>query len=288
MKPHFKPILPEETILFKAELQESKKEFEYPWHYHPEYELTCILSGHGMRYVGNSIEHFEEDDLVLVGSNLPHCWINSEDHKQTESTAIVVYLKKEFIECEWMSTKEFTPIKNFFALSGKGIKFEKSIAIKLKQHFFQLLSASSFEKTIILFQILYELSKSRKFHLLCDHAFSYDLNTSNNDRINIIYKYIQKNYKKKISLADIAAQVHMTEGYFSRYFSKVMKKTFFEFLNEYKINKACKLLIETDKQISEICYNSGFESIPFFHRQFKKFKNCQPKAYRLNYQKVSV
>jgi AraC-like DNA-binding protein len=80
----------------------------------------------------------------------------------------------------------------------------------------------------------------------------------------------------------------MTEEYFSRYFSKTMKKPFFEFLNEYKINRACKLLIETDKQISEICYASGFESIPFFYRQFKKFKDCQPKTYRMNYQKVSL
>lgn len=110
MKPHFKPILPEEEIQFKAKLQENKKDFDYPSHYHPEYELPCILSGHGMRYVGNSIEHFEANDLVLVRSNLPHCWINSEDHKQTESTVIVVYLKKEFIGSEWMNTKEFTPI----------------------------------------------------------------------------------------------------------------------------------------------------------------------------------
>ncbi len=66
-----------------------------------------------------------------------------------------------------------------------------------------------------------------------------------------------------------------------------MKKSFFEFLNEYKINRACKLLIETDKQVSEICYASGFESIPFFYRQFKKFKSCQPKTYQLNYQKMS-
>jgi AraC-like DNA-binding protein len=114
-----------------------------------------------------------------------------------------------------------------------------------------------------------------------------DLNFNDKERINTVYKYIQANYKKQISLADISSRLNMTEEYFSRFFSKTMKKPFFEFLNEYKINRACKLLIETDKQVSEVCYASGFESLPFFYRQFKKFKNCQPKNYRQDYQKIS-
>ena len=140
---------------------------------------------------------------------------------------------------------------------------------------------------LLLLQILYELSLTKKFHILCDHGFSDDLNSSNNDRINIIYRYIQTHYHQRITLAEIAILVNMSEEYFPRYFSKVMNKTFFEFLNEYKITRACKLLIQTDKQISQVCYDSGFESIPFFYRQFKRFKNCQPKIYRSNYQKVA-
>lgn len=287
MKPQYKPIPSDESNLFKAVIQENEKEFEYPWHYHPEYELTYILTHHGVRYVGNSIENFRDNDLVLVGPNLPHCWINSEEQQQPASNAIVIYLKKEFADCEWMKTNEFAALSQLFELSQKGIKFEKSVALKLKQHFFQLLTAPPFEKMMLLLQILHELSRTKKFHTLCDHGFSYDLNTSNNDRINIIYKYIQTHYQQKITLADIATQVYMSEEYFSRYFSKVMKKTFFEFLNEYKINRACKLLIETDKQISEICFAAGFESIPFFYRQFKRFKTFQPKSYRSNYQKAS-
>jgi AraC-like DNA-binding protein/quercetin dioxygenase-like cupin family protein len=285
MKPHFKPIQADESNLFKAVIQENEKEFEYPWHYHPEFELTYILTSHGVRYVGNSMENFQDNDLVLIGSNLPHCWINAEEHQQ--SSAIVIYLKKEFVDCEWMKTNEFAQVSQLFELSKKGVKFSKDVALKLKQLFFQLLTAQPFEKMILLLQILHELAQTKKSHTLCDQGFTYNLNTSNNERINIIYKYIQQHYHEKISLTDIATEVHMSEEYFSRYFSKVMKKTFFEYLNEYKINRACKLLIETDKQISEICYDSGFESIPFFYRQFKRFKLCQPKSYRLNYQKAS-
>ena len=288
MKPQYKPIPSDESSLFKAVIQENEKEFEYPWHYHPEFELTYILTSRGVRYVGNSIENFQDNDLVLVGPNLPHCWVNSAADHQPTSNAIVIYLKEEFAECAWMKTNEFAALHHLFELSKKGVKFEKSVSLKVKQHFFQLLTAPPFEKMMLLLQILNELSNTNEFHTLCDHGFSYDLNTSNNDRINVIYKYIQTHYQEKITLSAIAGQVHMSDEYFSRYFSKVMKKTFFEFLNEFRINRACKLLIETDKQISEICYDSGFESIPFFYRQFKRFKNCQPKSYRANYQKVSA
>src|SRR5690606_10165102 len=106
------------------------------------------------------------------------------------------------------------------------------------------------------------------------------------DRINTIYKYISMHYRGKITLDDIADQVCMSPKYFSRFFSKVMQKPFSEFLNEYRISKACKLLINKDNQISDICYDSGFEIILFFYRQFKKFKGCQPKVYRQNYLKA--
>ena len=286
MKPHYKPISSDESNLFKEVIQENAKEFEYPWHYHPEYELTYILASQGVRYVGNSIENFFDDDLVLIGSNLPHCWINSTDQQQTAS-AIVVYFKEGFLDKTWMESCEFEAIRKLLDLSNKGIKFDKAVAFKLKEKFFELHKLPSLKKLILLLNILQELAETTELHFLCEQGFCHELNHSHNERINIVYKFIEMNYHKKISLADISKLVNMSEEYFSRFFRKIMKKSFFGFLNEYKINKACRLLIETDKQISEVCYASGFESIPFFYRQFKKFKNCQPKNYRLNYQKIS-
>jgi AraC-like DNA-binding protein len=139
-----------------------------------------------------------------------------------------------------------------------------------------------------LLQVLEYLSHNQEYRFLCEQEFTCDFDDTDKTRINTVYNYIQTHYQEQVSLADIASRLNMSEEYFSRYFSKTMKKPFFEFLNEYKISRACKLLIETDKQISEICYASGFESIPFFYRQFKKFKDCQPKTYRTNYQKISA
>lgn len=285
MKPHFKPI-PSESKLFKVEFQETSKEFYYPWHYHPELELAYILSGKGVRYVGNSIENFSGNDLVLLGSNLPHAWNTTEQEEPV--TAIVIYLKEEFFDQTWMQSIEFESIRKLLTNMSKGIKVDDDVAVGLKRSFFDLLKASPFEKLMILLQILQDLSNNSFSRYLCEQGFECDLNYTDKGRINTVYDYIQNNYLKQITLADISSKVNMSEEYFSRFFSKTMKKPFFEFLNEFKINKACKLLLETDKQVSEVCYLAGFESIPFFYRQFKKFKNCQPKNYRQNYQQVSV
>ena len=286
MKPHYKPI-PSESKLFKVEFQKTSKEFYYPWHYHAELELTFILSGQGVRYVGNSIENFYDQELVLLGSNLPHTWNTTTDQEQPV-TAIVIYLKEEFFDKSWMQSIEFEGIRNLAALMNKGIKVDNKVASELKQKFYDLLNASPFEKLMILLQVLEYLSHNQEYRFLCEQEFTCDFDDTDKTRINTVYNYIQTHYQEQVSLADIASRLNMSEEYFSRYFSKTMKKPFFEFLNEYKISRACKLLIETDKQISEICYASGFESIPFFYRQFKKFKDCQPKTYRTNYQKISA
>jgi AraC-like DNA-binding protein len=286
MKPKYKPVQDYESDLISVVYQENRKMFDYPWHYHYEYELTYIPNGQGIRYVGNSIENFFSNDLVLIGSQVPHCWMYEPGQHKQAPNAVVIYLKGNFFDKEWIRSFEFEGIRNLLKLSEKGVKFGQEVTLQLKQQLIDLVNLTPIQKFISLIKILQELSESSEYRLLCEQKFSTDLDQGNSDRINIVCKYIDDHYQEKISLAAVADQVHMSPEYFSRFFSKTMKKSFFEFLNEYKISKSCKLLIETDKSITEICYNSGFESVPFFYRQFKKFKNCQPKQYRLNYAKA--
>jgi AraC-like DNA-binding protein len=280
MKPAYKSVSLMDSATFKVIRQENKQEFEFPWHYHPEFELTYISNSQGLRYVGNHIENFYENDLVLLGSNLPHCWINSDDQAET-SKAVVIYLNEDLVK--WLSDDQFNGIKSLFGKSNQGIKFKNSVALKIKPKLDRLLESDPFEKYITLLQILQELSVTTEFDLLSQMGFSYELNSANNERINAVYEFVRNNYHKKISLADVAARVNMSEEYFSRFFSKSLMKSFFTFLNEYRINRACKLLIETEKQVTEICYQVGYESIPFFYRQFKKIKNMPPQTYRAQY-----
>jgi AraC-like DNA-binding protein len=280
MRPTYKPISLIDSKSFKVIRQDNKQEFDFPWHYHPEFELTFISNSQGVRYVGNNIDNFHENDLVLLGSNLPHCWINTGEQGEP-SRAVVIYVNKELVE--WLSDEGFSAISALFEKSNQGIKFGDGVALQVKSRFYELFNADPFEKYIILLQILKELSTTSDFHLLSPMGFVYELNHTNNERINAVYHFVRKNYQNKISLSSAAAHVNMSEEYFSRFFSKSLMKSFFTFLNEYRINRACKLLIETDKQVSEICYSTGFESIPFFYRQFKKVKNCAPQAYRAKY-----
>jgi AraC-like DNA-binding protein len=284
MKAYYEPIEPLASNSFKAAFQ-SKKEFDYPWHYHPEYELTYILSSQGVRYVGNSMENFTQDDLILLGPHLPHCWKNTGE-QQKPASAIVVQWKDDFLGKGWMNIREFEAIRDLLVLSNKGLKFHPSVAVKIREKLYRLLELPSFEKLLLLLQIFQELAQTCKFRVLCGQGFIYHLDKSNSERINAVYQYVKTHYLEKITLEDVAARVNMNEEYFSRFFSKVMQKSFFTFLNEYRVNAACKLLIETDRQVAEVCYASGYESIPFFYRQFKKFKNCSPLTYRLNYQKT--
>ncbi|HLA53199.1 MAG TPA: AraC family transcriptional regulator [Flavitalea sp.] len=285
MKPAYKPIPKDSCSLFRVERQETNQDFDYPWHYHPEYELTLILSRHGIRYVGNNIEHFFDHDLVLLGSNLPHTWINSAEEKEIPK-AFVIFLNEEFIN--WLNNDQFPSIVQLFKRSNQGIKFSKEVALRVKAKLPELLEADPFEKCIILMQILKELASTEDFHLLSTYGFTNEFTPTKSERINAVYQYVSKNYGKRIYLEEVASHVNMSEENFSRFFSKTMMKSFFTFLNEYRIGSACKLLIETDKQISEICYKSGFESIPFFYKQFKKFMHCQPRTFRLNYQKATL
>src|SRR3546814_7114503 len=128
------------------------------------------------------------------------------------------------------------------------------------------------------------LAETADTQLLCERGIAYPLNYEDNQRVNTVYSYIKEHYREKITLATLAGLVHMNEESFSRFFSKTMHKPFFTYLNEYRINMACKLLIETDMQVSQISYACGYESLPFFYRQFSKFRHMPPSSYKKQFQ----
>jgi AraC-like DNA-binding protein len=265
----------------------TKKEFDTPWHYHPEYELTYILASSGVRYVGDHFENFEANDLVLLGPSVPHCWKNTG--KQIDkASAIVIHWEEHLLGSGWQQKFEFENIARLFQLARQGIKFSRDISLSMKPRLAELQELEPFERLIGLMKILNELAATKKRELLCSDGFHEKLNLKDYKRINAIYNFVRTNYDKKITLEKTSSVVHMTSESFSRFFSKIMSKPFFTFLNEYRINMASKMLIESDFQVAEVCYNCGFESLPFFYRQFKKFKGSSPFQYRKAYQTLKT
>lgn len=284
MKANFEQVtlLPENS--FRVFLHE-KDEFDAPWHYHPEYELTLILESQGMRYVGNSMENFEAGDLVLLGPHLPHCWKNI-GQQQHFSRAVVVQWQEQFLGEGWMDKPEFGRIHRLLELASQGIRFKEPVVHQVQEKIQQLPKLPPFQKLLQLLEILNLLAGTIELLLLCEQGLTYRLNQEYNQRISAVYNYIKEHYQEKIMLADIARLSHMSEESFSRFFSKIMHKPFFTFLNEYRINMACKLLIETDLQVAHIGYACGYESLPFFYRQFNKCKQMPPLAYRKRFRET--
>jgi AraC-like DNA-binding protein/mannose-6-phosphate isomerase-like protein (cupin superfamily) len=281
LKAQYEKIEPQEFHSFKAYSYE-KAEFDTPWHYHPEFELTYILSGRGIRYVGNGFEYFEENDLVLLGPSLPHCWRNVGT-QTGNSGAIVIHWEGDLLGSNWLDKREFNAIAQLFARSAQGLKYPASFSVSIKEKLLHMLSLPSFDRIMSLLSILNELATENNATTLSHASVNESLRNHDHQRINTVYQFVRNKYHEKVTLAQIASEVHMSEEAFSRFFSKVMNKPFFTFLNEYRINAACQLLIETDQPVSEVAMSSGFETLPFFYRQFGKYKKISPKKFRDQY-----
>jgi len=282
MKAQYEKIEPSEFHSFRAYAYE-KPEFDTPWHYHPEFELTYIVSGRGIRYVGNGFEYFEEDDLVLLGPNLPHCWKNT-GKQQGNAGAIVVHWDNNVLG---NNNREYRSIADLFSTSQHGIKYLPGFSTKIKGKLLEMLDLPSFERMIALLSILNELATKGDGQLLSTTAVDASVRNYDHQRINTVYQFVRNNYQEKVTLEQIASEVHMSEEAFSRFFSKMMNKPFFTFLNEYRTNVACQLLIETDLPVSDVAMASGYETLPFFYRQFGKFKKLSPKKYRDNFRRLT-
>lgn len=251
-----------------------------PLHSHPNYEMNFVIEGSGTRKVGNHTEDFEEGDLILLAPGIPHRWENAGS-KRYPYSSLVFQWREEFLGDSGLFIPEFKNIRKLFDLSNQGIKFDKSISNEIKNKQTDFLTLPPFEKLVLLLQLLNEMGKVDEFEVLCDKPSALKYNTPS-QRIKTVYDFVKDKYAEKINLSEVASLVNMSECAFSRFFSQATNKPFFSFLNEYRTNVACKLLVETDMRANEIGYACGYESIQFFYRQFLKYTECTPQAYRKN------
>lgn len=259
--------------------------FDAPWHFHPEYELTYIVQSNGIRFVGDSVKEFENGDLVLLGANLPHCWKNMEQQIQT-AESIVVQWKNDLLGDGWLDTSEFLPIKTLLESASRGIRFDTPNNTEVVRALDTMPELSPFERMLTLLSILNRLAASKNYEFLSADNFAPKLNRNASKNIDRIQNFVAEHYRDNITLGQVSDLTAMSEETFCRFFKRTFNKSFFTFLNEYKIKLACKLLIESNKQVSEIAFECGYESLPFFYRQFKKFMGCSPLVYQKKYARV--
>ncbi len=257
--------------------------FPTPWHYHPEVEIVFMQKSYGEKYIGSSITEFKSGDLVMIGSYLPHYYKNPPefyyDNPELKAKSLVIHFNEDFLGKYFLDAPESFLVRQLLDNSKRGIQFGSKFAGDLEEELSSLAHKEDMDKLIGLLSVLNRMSKTQDFEFLTSDPI-YLNNNLDSDRIKKVFEYVMQNYKEEIKLNDIAELASMSESAFSRYFKKRTRKTFSTFLTEIRIEHACKLLQKDKHSVSEISYESGFNNLSNFNRQFKRVKNTTPLNYR--------
>ena len=249
------------------------------WHYHVQLELVCIIKNSGTRFIGDNIEKYNAGDIVLIGKNLPHMWQEESSADSTSSSDVVaIHLGTAFTKSILLSLPEYSNIKRLLDLSAQGVAFHDmhSLLSKIRK----LDELQGFQQFTSVTEILNDLGSRRDFKLLTSQGFVEKLNDQKKGRLQSVHDYVMNNFRKEIGLVSAASVANMNPSSFSRYFKQAYGKTFSEYVNEIRIGYACKLLLEDDIGITQTCFQSGFNNISNFNKQFKKLHDLSPKEYR--------
>lgn len=258
-----------------------KKEFNFPLHYHEEFELNLIINAKGAkRIVGDHIDHIDDMELVLIGPNLSHAWFTSNCTSE-EIKEVTIQFHKDLFDEKLLRRNQLSFLRKMFDLSAKGILFSKETAQAIYPRIMSLHQKSGFDSVMSLINILHDLSTTRDIRTLSEASFNNDFQLNfNSRRLEKAFDYMNKNYDKPVTLGDIARLVNMTEVSFSRFIKKRTGITFIDSLNEIRLGHASRILIDTTNSIAEVSYSCGFNNISNFNRLFKKKKACTPKEFR--------
>lgn len=259
--------------------------FKSPFHYHPEIELVYIKESFGKRVIGDKIEPFYPNDLVLVGSNLPHVWYSDETYQQGtvagRAQSIVIYFNKEIFGELFYSLREVEKINTLFKNARRGLKINAATRDAVIEKMEALVDTTGFERILGLLHILHLLSTSTDLQFINNETYSGVVYNKDTDRLADVFKFINTSFGSDITLNDVARKANLTPQSFCRLFKKRMNKHFMEYLNEVRISHACRYLMDTDCSISEIAYMSGFKTVSNFNKVFKENTGYCPTSYRL-------
>ncbi len=277
MKPELQliPDKLEKPFIAKRLSRNSRPLLSQAWHYHPEIEICLTQKGNGKRFVGNNISNYDENDLVMFGSDLPHGFTTNEKCVQ-----IVILFDENFMGNRFFENPDLKNIKIMLSRSKCGLVYKNETKKTAKKIIDRILNTEGLSKMIHFLELLDLLSKAKEVLPICNEEYSMDLKTKNFNRIKIVFSYIMENYREKMSVKEVADLINLTEASFFKFLKKHTQKTFTQIINEFRINHATKLLTSTDKTIVEICFESGYNNISYFNRKFKEIMSETPNDFR--------
>ncbi len=281
-----KPILLRDRFSLDSSfiIKENDLAWNNPWHFHPEVELFCCIEAKGTNFIGNYVHPIENGELLLIGKNLPHLRQRDKAHPDTNGTTRTLELKfkEDFLGEDFFTLKEFIHIDALLKRAQRGIKFHGPVCDRVRTILSRVSAGGGTAVLMDVLSILDVLARSEDYTLLNAITFISEPNHQDSQKINKVFLYTEKHFREPISLSEVAALVNITEAAFCRYFKMHTGKSYFQCLTEFRISHACRMLMEDDKDIAQICFSCGFNSPSNFHKQFKRIVNLTPKAYREN------
>lgn len=280
MKLSLETIKPDSGSSFRILLTPNLNDIFF-WHFHPEIELVFVEAEKGIRHIGEHISTYTKSDLSLIGSYIPH--LNFDYGVKTTVETVVIQLRENFFEEGLKLFPEFNDIIELFERVKSGVAFYGETKRLAGERLKKISSLSKFNQFIELIEIFQFLAQSREYTQLKARPISSKTILKQQERILQIYKHVEENFKDRIDTNQIADKINMTVPAFCRYFKKTTKLTYTDFVNQYRITHSKKLLLQ-DKNVSEACYDSGFENLSYFNRAFKKITGMSPSVFK----KVSI
>lgn len=277
------PIAAEDLFIV---LNHPNAKFDYPVHYHSDYEINLVMDTYGTRTVGDSEEEFNTLDLIMIGPNIPHAW---KGEVVEGNHVVTIQFSDKLLNFPILGKRLFSSIKQLLIESQHGISFSEQIQLLMKDKTLKLTKMQGFHTVLEFFSILYELSIADRRILVSNQYDTKDtVRTSKSRRIAKVCEYIDKNIEEPIRLGDVAQLVSMSESAFSHFFKKKTNCTFIDYVTNLRIARACQLLSETTYTVAEICYTCGFNNLSNFIRIFKKKKGSTPQEYRMFLQQMLI
>lgn len=248
------------------------------WHFHPEIELVYVNKGKGKRHIGNHISYFNNSQLVLIGSNLPH--VGYLDRLTTNGSETLIQFLPNFLGDKFFEIPEMSAINNLFERSKKGIRFNIDIKQRIGAKIENLVSLQGVNRITSFIEILNDLAITDDYTLLNADGFAMESKHQDTNKIELVYEFINDNFKNQIRLEEVSDIISMTVPAFCRFFKKSTGRTFTNIVNEYRVVHATKLLAETNMSITDVCFNCGFNNFSHFNKYFKRITGKSASVYR--------
>jgi AraC-like DNA-binding protein/quercetin dioxygenase-like cupin family protein len=256
------------------------------WHCHPEYEIVFISNGQGKRRIGEHISYFENGDLIFLGPNIPHLGFAQELYEQ--HVEVVVQMKEDFLGKDFLNRQELSDIRQLFERARSGVTFYGHTRWEVGQILQTMIEKDGFSRLMDLLKALQLMARSSEAASLNINHLSLEVKPQDHQRMDAVNKFVEENFRHSVSLEEVAGKVSMSEEAFCRFFKKLNHRTFFEFLNEYRVMHACKLFSDAHLNIADVSFESGFNNMSHFNKQFKTVTGETPTAYRKKLRKFLI